>query len=56
MNDHRKSYSVFKLFVNGTRMVDDYDEDAAVEDYLKLHPDADKIKVREELEDAVASV
>jgi hypothetical protein len=48
--DHRISYSVFDLYVVGCRFVDDYDQDAAVDYYLKLHPDSDRRAVRAELE------
>lgn len=48
--DPRASYSVLDLYLVGSRMTDDFDESAAVEYYLELHPDADADKVRAELE------
>lgn len=48
-NDHRFDYSPLKLYVNGSRMMDDYDVDSAVEDYVDMHPEADPIKVKAEL-------
>lgn len=50
MTDHRQQYSVLQLLINGRRMTSDYAEDDAVEDYLRLHPDADREAVRSELE------
>jgi len=47
--DHRQDYPVMKLLVNGQRMVDGYNRDDAVRDYLALHPEADEATVREEL-------
>ena len=41
-------YSVHELLVSGSRFVDDYDENAAVEHYLQLHPQADEQTVRAE--------
>ena len=43
-------YSVHELLVSGSRFVDDYDENAAVEHYLQLHPQADEQTVRAELQ------
>lgn len=48
--DHRVKYSVLKLLTNGLRMTDDYSEEAAIEDYLRLHPEANRDTVRAELE------
>ena len=48
------TYTVHQLLVSGSRFVDDYDEDAAVEHYLKLHPEADPSEVRAELRDVIA--
>lgn len=48
--DHRVNYSVLDLYVVGLRMVDDYDEDAAVAYYMDLHPEANAVEVRAELE------
>lgn len=56
MADHRQNYSVLKLLVNGGRMLDDYTEDDAVSDYLKLHPEADEAEVRAELKRELASL
>jgi len=53
-SDHRIAYSVHKLYVNGSRMVDDYTPVDAVRDYLKLHPDADQQAVRTELDAELA--
>lgn len=50
MSDHRQNYSVLKLLINGLRMTDDYDEEAAVADYMRLHPEAQSEAVRAELE------
>lgn len=49
MPDHRATYSVLKLLVNGSRMVDDYGSEDAIADYVELHPGADPVKVRAEL-------
>ncbi len=54
MADHRQDYSPTKLFINGQRMVDGYTVNDAVEDYLRLHPDADEHQVRDEVEKAAA--
>lgn len=47
--DHRQDYSPLKLYVNGQRMTDDYEVDDAVEDYVRLHPEAKADQVRAEL-------
>lgn len=47
--DHRQNYSPLKLYVNGQRMTDDYEVDDAVEDYVRLHPEANADQVRAEL-------
>lgn len=52
--DHRFDYSPLKLYVNGSRMVDDYDVDAAVADYVLMHPEADAERIKAELEVSVA--
>ncbi len=49
MNDHRANYSVIELYANGSRMVSDYSEADAVDDYLDLHPGADRAAVEAEL-------
>ena len=52
MPDHRQAYSPTQMYVIGMRMVGDYDREAAVEDYMSLHPDADEAAVRAEVEAA----
>lgn len=47
--DHRQDYSILHLYLVGARMTDDYTRDNAVEDYLRLHPEADGAEVRAEL-------
>jgi hypothetical protein len=49
-----KSYTVYGLYVAGSRFSDDYDQDDAVEHYLELHPEADAAAVRAELSIAIA--
>lgn len=49
------TYTVHQLLVSGSRFVVDYDEDAAVEHYLRLHPKADEQVVRAELAAAIAA-
>ena len=49
-------YSILELYSSGMRFVGDYDEDAAVEQYLDLHPDADEAAVRAELQAALAKL
>jgi ribosomal 50S subunit-associated protein YjgA (DUF615 family) len=40
------------LFATGDRMIEDgYPVEAAVSDYMKMHPDADEAKVRAEIEE-----
>lgn len=53
--DHRRNYTVLELFAAGMRMTDDYSESAAVEDYVKLHPDADPETVRADLQRELAN-
>jgi len=48
------TYTVHQLLISGSRFVGDYDEDAAVEHYLKLHPEADPSAVRAELREEIA--
>ena len=42
--------SPLELFDKGERMFDDYTVDNGVEDYLQLHPGADPVAVRAEIE------
>lgn len=42
-------YSVLELYSSGMRFCGDYDEAAAVEHYLELHPHADRTMVEDEL-------
>lgn len=48
------SYDIVGLYAAGSRFSDWTAEDA-VEEYLKLHPEADEAKVRDELEKALAA-
>lgn len=52
--DHRQDYSILRLYVVGQRMTDDYSRDDAVEDYIGMHPEADPVKVRAELDREMA--
>lgn len=45
----RRTYSVYGLYVAGSRFVGDYGTDDAISDYLDLHPDADRDAVSAEL-------
>lgn len=54
MADHRQNYTPTKLYVNGQRMLDRYDVDDAVADYMRMHPDANEVAVRAEIERAAA--
>lgn len=56
MTDHRQSYSVLKMLMNGRRMTDVYTEDDAVADFLELHPGADETEVRAELDRELAKL
>lgn len=47
-------YSILELYSSGMRFCGDYDEGAAVEHYLKLHPEADPSEVRAELREEIA--
>lgn len=49
-------YSILELYSAGMRFVGDYDEDAAVEQYLALHPGAQESVVRAELQSALANL
>lgn len=55
MPDHRQGYTPTQMYINGLRMVGDYDQEAAVEDYMSLHPDADEAAVRAEVAAAGAT-
>jgi len=55
-DDHRFSYSVLDLYVVGSRMTDDYDEEAAVNYFLDLHPEANRDAVRKELDQELAKL
>lgn len=48
-NRDLKVCSIYALYVAGLRFVGDYDELDAVEQYLGLHPDADREAVEAEL-------
>lgn len=50
-----RRYSVYDLLVSGSRFTDDYDEAAAIEHYLELHPGADRQAVTVELRNAVVA-
>ncbi|MGK0556154.1 hypothetical protein [Bordetella bronchiseptica] len=50
----RRTYSVYGLFVAGQRFTDDFDQDEAVRQYVELHPDADPVSVRAELDAEIA--
>lgn len=52
MADHRQDYTPTKMYVNGRRMVGDWTVDDAVEEYMRLHPDAEREAVRAELQAA----
>lgn len=52
--DHRQSYSILRLYLVGSRMTDDYSRDDAVSDYVELHPGADPVAVRAELDREMA--
>lgn len=52
--DHRADYDVFRLLLNGQRMMDDYTEADAVDDYLRLHPEASRTAVEASLQAAIA--
>lgn len=54
--DHRVNYSVLDLYVVGSRMTDDFDEEAAVDYFLELHPEADRDAVRAELDRELAKL
>lgn len=54
MADHRQNYSPTTLYLAGNRMTDGYSVSDAVEDYLRMHPDADEAEVRAEVEKAAA--
>lgn len=43
------TYSVLELYSSGMRFCGDYDEAAAVDHYLELHPEADRATVEDEL-------
>lgn len=49
-------YSVLELYNSGSRFVDDYDEAAAVDHFLQLHPSADRAKVVAELKSGLEAV
>ncbi len=53
--DHRQNYSPTKLYINGLRMTYDYTVEGALEDYMRMHPDADEAAVRAEIEAFAAS-
>lgn len=42
-------YSILELYSSGMRFCGDYDEEAAVEHFVQLHPKADPAEVRAEL-------
>lgn len=49
--EDERSYSVFDIYgIGGRADYGEYSEDAAVEKYLSLHPEADEAAVRAELE------
>jgi hypothetical protein len=50
----RRTYSVYGLYVAGSRFVGDFGTDDAVSDYLELHPDADREAVAAELRAEIA--
>jgi len=52
--DHRQNYTPTRMLLNGRRMVDDYGVDDAVDDYMRLHPEANRDEVRAEVEQAAA--
>jgi hypothetical protein len=52
--DHRQDYSILRLYLVGARMHDDYSRDDAVEDFVRMHPDADPAEVRAELDREMA--
>lgn len=54
MADHRQNYTPTRLYVNGRRMTDDYSVSDAVDDYLRMHLEADEAEVRAEVEQAAA--
>lgn len=47
------TYPVFDLYVAGLRFVSDFDEDAAVDLFMDLHPNADRAEVERELREAI---
>ncbi len=49
-----KGYTVFQLLASGSRFTDDYDEAAAVDHYMRLHPEADQASVQAELDAEIA--
>ena len=51
---HRQIYTIYGLLAAGSRFVDDYSEQDAIEDYLDLHPEADRQAVTEELKAELA--
>jgi hypothetical protein len=52
MADHRQSYTPTTLYLAGNRMTDDYSVSDAVEDFLRMHPEANEAEVRAEVEQA----
>ena len=49
-----RTYSIHELYVAGLRFVSDYDEAAAVDQFMDLHPQADRQKVLDELRREIA--
>lgn len=39
-------YSILELYSSGMRFCGDYDDDAAIQHYLELHPGVDEARVR----------
>ena len=46
------AYSVLDLYNSGVRFCDDYDERAAIDQYMALHPQANRAAVERELQAA----
>jgi hypothetical protein len=54
MADHRQDYTPAKLYMNGRRMTDGYTADDAVAEYMRMHPEANRDQVRDEVEKVAA--
>lgn len=46
----RREHTPTTLYLNGRRLVSDYTAEDAVRDYMYMHPDADEVAVRAEVE------